>query len=792
MTSPFFYQQLSPPQQEAVETLHGPLLILAGAGSGKTRVLTYRVANLICQGEASTEQILAVTFTNKAAKEMKKRTENLLHSIGIPTMGTLWISTFHSLCAKILRQYIDHIGYQSNFTIYVDGDQLSVLRKILKRLDLNDKIYAPKAIKEKINQAKTQGLHPQNVETRSPYLMDKREIEIYSEYESELKASNALDFTDLLYKTYELFQSHPSILHFFQERFQYIMVDEYQDTNHMQYLLVKSLSATHKNLCVVGDEDQSIYSWRGADINNILDFEKDFPNAKIVKLEENHRSTKNIVEAASKVVAKNTLRKGKVLFTNAPAGDPITISEHMTDLQEAHYVVQKIRSLIGEGTDSYRDFAIFYRTNAQSRVLEDQLRHSSIPYKLVGSIRFYDRKEIKDILGYMQLAVNPNDNIACKRIINTPLRGIGKVTVEKLELWAHENKISLFEACKYATAEGLLQGKVYKSLQTFYNLIESLRKQIPTSKVSEIYLLILELTQYMEPLHIENTPEAISRIDNLKEFHNAILQFEEIEEVEEAKEAKEAREAKNAEKREKTQVSLLQKFLEQMSLVSSDEDQKSESVDAVTLMTLHISKGLEFPSVFIVGMEEGLFPTSRAIDEDEDTHHALEEERRLAYVGMTRTQKRLFLTCARLRTIWGQERYQTMSRFIEEIPEEYTSWDSRRSLSHSSSSPNSPSSRFLQKHGNIKNSKNLEDSANLEDFQHSNDFDCLPDYENNLSNSNHLESIYKKGIRVRHPTFGIGSICGVEGKGDGLKISIMFRNKRMKKFIAKFTPLERV
>ena len=759
-----FKQELTPEQLEAVESLNGPLLILAGAGSGKTRALIYRVANLVLQGEATPGQILAVTFTNKASKEMKTRIQKLLHQMSIPIFEELWVSTFHSLCAKILRQHIYLLGYQPFFAIYDEGDQLSLIKKILQKLNINEQVHNPKGVKSKINAAKTQGVTPQKVEEKTPYLMSHKEIEIYSEYELEMKASNALDFADLLYKTYELFKTYPDVLQIYQDKFRYIMVDEYQDTNHIQYLLIRLLSDVHKNLCVVGDEDQSIYSWRGADISNILDFEKDFPNAKVIKLEENHRSTKNIVEAASKVISNNIQRKNKTLFTNRSRGEPIFICGQMDDYREAQYVVQKIRALMGEGTDTYKDFAVFYRTNAQSRAFEDQLRHQSIPYKLVGGIKFYARKEIKDILGYMKLAINSTDDIAFKRIVNTPTRGIGSSTVAKIEKLAGEQSLSLLEACQQVVEQKVVSSGVCKKLKGFSDMMDHLKQQTQKVKVSDIYHLILDRTEYVQRLRMENTPEALARVDNLEEFNNAILQFEDDNE----------------------NAANLQNFLETMSLIS-DSDHIDEDPDAVTLMTLHVSKGLEYPNVFIVGMEEGLFPTSQALDSDD--LGAMEEERRLAYVGMTRAQRRLFLTYAYVRRVWGQERHNIPSRFIDEIPEKYVQWEEFGS-SHRRS-------RFLQKQPRSRTSKKksgrIHPSHLAFNESHSpnndNNFDHMPDYENDRCDD---RGSYKKGMRVRHPQFGVGSIYRLEGQGENLKISIMFPNRMMKKFVAKFTQLERL
>ena len=539
----------------------------------------------------------------------------------------------------------------------------------------------------------------------------------------------------------------------YQERFHYIMVDEYQDTNHIQYLLVQLLSKGHRNLCVVGDEDQSIYSWRGADIRNILDFEKDFPEVKVVKLEENHRSTKNIVEAASKVIINNLQRKNKVLFTNGPRGELISVAAHFNDWEEAKYVIRTINSLIREGVAKYKDFSIFYRTNAQSRVFEDQFRHHSIPYKLVGGMKFYDRREIKDVLGYMQLALNPKDNMAFKRVVNMPARGIGKTTVESLEAFASERGLSYLEACPLAAQERIVHGGACTKLQNFYEMIAYLRTQVSEQRLPEFYRLILDRTGYVEKLRMEKTTESLARIDNLEEFNNAILQFDE-----------------EVASLEQDYLSNLTLFLEKISLVTDDESEVERN--SVTLMTLHVSKGLEFPNVFIVGMEEGLFPTSQSLDEGDK----MEEERRLAYVGMTRARVRLYLNYAQTRRIWGQERRQKPSRFIDEIPEKYLCWqgDSPRKKS-----------RFLERHGEISSRSSFSSKT----FNDS-DFDQRSVYESDEDSA--PSTSYCKGMRVRHPKFGIGSIYQVEGRGDKMKVGIMFPNRTVKKFIVKYTPLKRV
>ncbi|RME14284.1 MAG: ATP-dependent DNA helicase, partial [Bdellovibrio sp.] len=692
-------------------------------------------------GEAAPGEILAVTFTNKAAREMSQRIVHLLSQLQVPVYEDLWVTTFHSCCARILRDQIHLLDYQPFFVIYDESDQLGVIKKVIKDLNLNDKIYTPKGLKARIQEAKNQGLGPDEVERKAPLLMNEKSLEVYRVYEEYLKRANALDFSDLLLKTYELFRLYPPVLEEYQNRFKYILIDEYQDTNHIQYLLVKLLAEKHHNLCVVGDEDQSIYSWRGADITNILSFEKDFPDCKVIKLEENYRSTQTIVKAASALIQNNTQRKGKVLFSQKEEGVKIHIREEASEYEEARYVVSQISSLRQEQPYAYKDFAVFYRTNAQSRVLEEQLRSYRIPYKLIGGLRFYDRMEVKNILAYMRLMLNLKDDAALKRIINVPGRGIGKTTLDKLQAEAHRSSLSLFETIPLMIEKKLVHSGTQKKLKSFYDLLTSLYEYSQRASLSEIYIQILEATQYVQRLKEENTLESKGRIENLEELNNAITQFES----------------------ERGEEASLQSFLEEMALVS-DADQVSENEDHVTLMTLHVSKGLEYPVVFIVGMEEGLFPSFQSMDESDP--FSLEEERRLAYVGMTRAKERLFLTHARTRRVWGQEQTYAPSLFLKELPE---------NLVTRSSSLGRP--RFLTRYQK-KYSPSVEEEISQ----------FMPDYED-FSDE---EIGFQKGMRVRHPTFGVGSVLKVEGKGENQKVSVLFRNQTSKKFIAKYARLERV
>lgn len=748
-----FLHQLNPSQKRAAEATAGPLLILAGAGSGKTRVLTYRIAQLIASGEASPQQVLAVTFTNKAAREMEHRTVQLLKKIGIPVFEPMWISTFHSICARILRNEIHHFGYPAFFGIYDDSDQQSMIKKVLNALNINEKIHPPKNFQSRINEAKQLGLTPQQIGQRGHFIMDDKSLEVYKRYEIEMEKASALDFGDLLLKTYLLFAQFPQVLADYREKFQYILVDEYQDTNHIQYLMVKQLAEGHRNLCVVGDEDQSIYSWRGADITNILSFEKDFPETQVIKLEQNYRSTKTIVAAASSMIQNNQQRKGKILFTENDSGDKITLREERNEYEEARYVVERIEGIMKARPDrQFRDFAIFYRTNAQSRVLEDLLRGHSIPYKLVGGIKFYARKEVKDIIAYLRLLLNPKDDVALKRIINVPARGIGRTTVDRIEEEALAKNISFYEALRIVAEHRLVHSGATKKLQNFSHLLEQIKERAESLKVSEIYHLVLDLTKYALLLKEENTPESQSRIENLEELDNAIRQFEE----------------------EREEEASLQNFLEEMALVS-EVDRMADEDNSVTLMTLHISKGLEFPVVFIVGMEEGLFPSSRSFGSGSEDD--VEEERRLAYVGITRAREKLFLTHARSRRVWGQEQNHAPSRFLSEIPSEF--------LENSSSLGSSSDflTRFRQKFG-----------GHLPRHRHSPLADPFPSDDgpstNDESDDQFLNQNLSKGTRVRHPTFGDGSIFAVEGQGENQKVSVLFHNSFTKKFVVKFARLQ--
>ncbi len=748
-----FLAGLNDPQRQAVTQVEGPLLVLAGAGSGKTRVLTHRVAHIIASRKAGPDEILAVTFTNKAAKEMEHRISKLLFEMGYSATEPLWISTFHSFCNRILRGNIHLLEYKSSFSIYDDSDQLSQIKKVCLALNISEKTDPAKNFRTRINTAKMHGLDPERVQKSQLYFMDDRSIEVYKLYEQEMKKANALDFGDLLLKVYELFRMYPDVLEMYQNKFKYILVDEYQDTNRIQYLLIKLLSSKHRNLCVVGDEDQSIYSWRGADIQNILDFEKDFPEAQTVKLEENYRSTKNIVEAATHLIKNNIQRKNKTLFTQNQTGDLITIHEDKNEYDEARWVSKKILDLLSQSEGNYADYAVFYRTNAQSRVLEEQFRLNSIPYQIVGGMRFFDRLEIKDILCYLKLIQNESDDMALKRIINVPTRGIGKTTFEQLEQYGLQHKISVWQSIRYLVDYKYFNSGITSKLRNFQALIDELKKDAAELNLLELYTQVLEKTQYIQKLKVEESPETETRVQNLEELSNAIAEF----------------------CRERTDGTL-QNFLEEMALVSGLDQVKNDQV-CVTMMTMHVSKGLEYPYVFIVGCEENLFPSAQAsYDESEDS--SLEEERRLAYVGMTRAREKLFLTHTRSRKVWGQEQFNPPSRFLNEIPAE---------LVQKTTAFLMPSflNRFQTQYGNLAAagpSPSHPGGPTTADHGADEDFQEFAD-----------ESVsYIKGTRVKHPTFGIGSVFQTEGFGDNLKISVLFHDQSIKKFVAKYARLKRL
>ena len=634
------YENLNPQQKEAVCHTEGPLLILAGAGSGKTRVLTHRIAYLIEEKGVNPWNIMAITFTNKAAEEMRERVDQI---VGFGS-ESIWVTTFHSTCVRILRRYIDRLGFDNRFTIYDTDDQKAVIKDICKRLQIDTKIYKERSLLAQISHAKDQMVTPEEFELNHRGDFQKRTItEVYKEYQAQLRKNNALDFDDLIMKTVELFRNNPDVLDSYQERFRYIMVDEYQDTNLAQFQFVSLLASKYQNLCVVGDDDQSIYKFRGANIENILGFERVFADTKVIRLEQNYRSTQNILDAANEVIRNNTERKSKTLWTENEEGDKIHLRQFLSGFEEAEYVVGDIEKKRREGQCRYRDCAVLYRTNAQSRLFEEKFLMANIPYKLVGGVNFYARKEIKDLLSYLKTVDNARDDLAVRRIINIPKRGIGAATLAKVQDYANENNISFYDALKEVDKIPKI-GRTAAKIEPFVTLIQTLRSEVPSFTIQELMNDIIERTGYVQDLILEDTEESRNRIENIDELITKIATYE-----------------------EDHVHPTLSGFLEEIALIA-DIDTVEPDQDHVLLMTLHSAKGLEFPQVYLTGMEDGIFPSYMTITSDDPGD--LEEERRLCYVGITRAMKDLTLTCAQQRMIRGQTQYNKVSRFVREIPRE--------------------------------------------------------------------------------------------------------------------------
>ncbi|WP_438449332.1 DNA helicase PcrA [Gorillibacterium sp. sgz5001074] len=634
--------KLNPQQKKAVETVNGPLLIMAGAGSGKTRVLTHRIAYLIGTGKAAPWSILAITFTNKAAREMQDRVEKLVG----PSARDIWVSTFHSMCVKILRRDISRIGFTSNFTILDSADQLSVIKGCMKELNIDAKKFEPKSIQAAIGNAKNELVTPERLEMKIGDYFDGLVAKVYKLYQKKLKANNSLDFDDLIMTTIQLFKDVPEVLEHYQNKFQYVHVDEYQDTNRAQYMLCKMIADKHHRICVVGDSDQSIYRWRGADITNILNFEEDYPEATTILLEQNYRSTTNILNAANKVISNNTGRKSKNLWSDKGEGEKIRLYSADSEHEEGYFIVGEIKKGLNTGRN-YRDYAILYRTNAQSRVIEEILIKSEVPYQIVGGIKFYDRKEIKDLLAYLRLISNPDDDISLGRVINVPKRGVGDTTVDKLADAAARRGVSIF-AVLDDLDELDITGRTKATLRDFRDMIANLNQMLEYLSVTELTEKMLELTAYKLELQRENTLESQSRLENIDEFLSVTMDFEKRNE-------------------DKSLVSFLTDLALIADIDSMDKDEDAASGNAVVLMTMHSAKGLEFPVVFICGCEESVFPHSRALTDNEE----LEEERRLAYVGITRAEEELYMTNARMRTLFGRMSANAPSRFLKEIPDQF-------------------------------------------------------------------------------------------------------------------------
>ena len=755
---------LNDEQKEAVLAVEGPCLVIAGAGSGKTKVLTYKIAYLMHNVGVKPWNILAITFTNKAANEMKERVEKLVGEVA----KDMWIGTFHSICVRILRRYIDRIGFTSSFVIFDTSDQRTIVKQCIKQLELDDKIFTDRSVLSEISNAKNEMLEPADYALRANGEYRKETIaEVYKMYQKKLKDNNAVDFDDIINYTIKILSENPDVLEYYSNKFEYVLVDEYQDTNKAQFTLVSMLAARFGNITAVGDNNQGIYSFRGADITNILNFERDFPGTKIIKLEQNYRCTQNILDAANAVIKNNESKYEKNLWTQNNKGDLPYVFRGDTEYDEANFIVEQIRRLKREEYLDYNDFTVLYRMNSQSRSIEDILRREDIPYKIVGGLKFYERKEIKDIIAYLRLIENTADNLSLQRIINEPKRGIGKTSLDNIEAVANQNDISMYEVIKRADAFGL--NRVYVNSRDFINQIEELRSKKDTLIISELIKETLRITGYSKALELEDTTEAENRLENLDEFLTVAIEFE-----------------------EELADNTLADFLEGITL-SSDIDNTDETEDSVTLMTLHSAKGLEFPVVFLVGMEEGIFPGYKSIGEQKE----LEEERRLCYVGITRAKQHLFLTCARQRTIFGSTSCNQVSRFVKEIPEELLdgyeeALADRREKSYEDY-------RFEWKYGGGYNKS--ESTVNSYKVNDTEGYIKKPEFafrsaESFLSNLNKKKtsdidlSIYKAGKRVYHKKFGEGNINYVEAEGDDLKVDITFEKAGHKRLMAKYAGLE--
>ena len=752
-------------QKEAVEYMGGPLLILAGAGSGKTRVLTYKIAYLLEKDIVKPWQILAITFTNKAAKEMKERVEGLVGQVA----QDMWLGTFHSVCVRILKREIELLGYTRDFNIFDEIDKEKVLKEVSKKINIDEKMYPIGLLKAEISKAKEVMKDEKMYQKEAMGDFRKEEIaKVYNLYQDTLRANNSIDFDDIIMLTVKLFLENPDKLMYYQQKFNYILVDEYQDTNKTQFLLISLLSSATGNICVVGDESQSIYGFRGADITNILNFEREFPNAKIVKLEENYRSTKNILNAANEVIKNNSSKLDKVLWTQNEEGEKIEYKTLNNEYEEVEFVVDKIDELCRKENQKYSDFAVLFRTNAQARVLEEVFMKSGTPYKLIGGIKFYARKEIKDIISYLKLIQNKNDNIALKRIINEPKRGIGDTALDKLDMLATQKDISIFELIQ--DSNNLAGIRSAGNIILFRDMINSFIKVKNEIKVSELIKKVLKESGYEDMLNSEGTKETEIRFDNLMEFIGVAIEFEN----------------ENAEH-------TLGDFLESIALVS-DVDNLDDTTEAVTLMTMHSAKGLEFKNVFLVGMEEGLFPSKRSIEEDGQT----EEERRLCYVAITRAQKHLFLTNTKKRTLYGSTTFSIPSRFIEEIPDSVLSAESieNRNGKKVKSSNSWLDDEYKRVETFISNRNRV--NENIERKVKPSIGISVGSFLKNLagttvpqkSNVAASEVKYKVGMEVKHKKFGVGVIEKIEPEGDDFKLDITFDNSGFKRLMANYTPLE--
>jgi len=746
------YDTLNEPQREAVYYTEGPLLILAGAGSGKTRVLTHRIAYLIEEKGVNPWNILAITFTNKAAGEMRERVDRL---VGFGS-ESIWVSTFHSMCVRILRRHISLLGYDTNFTIYDADDQKTLMKDVCKLLQIDTKIYKERALLAAVSHAKNELVTPEEFRLNAGGDFSQRKIaEVYEEYEKQLKANNALDFDDLLIKTVQLFQTQADVLEYYQERFRYIMVDEYQDTNTVQFELVRLLASKYRNLCVVGDDDQSIYKFRGANIKNILNFEQYFEDAKVIKLEQNYRSTSNILNAANAVIRNNAGRKDKTLWTDNGEGEKIQFRQFDSAYDEAEYIVDDIRKRVREKEYSYHDNVILYRTNAQSRLFEEKFVTANIPYKIVGGINFYARREIKDLLAYLKTVDNGKDDLAVRRIVNVPKRGIGLTSINRVQDYAAAYNIGFYDALR---AVDLIPniGRGASKLESFVALIEHFKTDAEDMSISDLLKEIIEETGYIESLQAEDMVEAETRIENIDELLSKVAAYEEDCE-------------------DRNEPASLSGFLEEVALVA-DIDSLDEDTDYVVLMTLHSAKGLEFPNVYLAGMEDGLFPSYMTITSDDPEE--VEEERRLCYVGITRAEKELTLTCARRRMIRGETQYNKMSRFLKEIPMELLSTGA--AFTKEKEEPEVKVSAYMQ----------AKQAFKAKPFGGSAPYSQAPARSFGKPSGKGLD--YGTGDRVRHIKFGEGTVTAIVEGGRDYEVTVAFDTAGTKKMFAAFAKLVKI
>ena len=740
------YDTLNPPQREAVAQTEGPVLILAGAGSGKTRVLTHRIAYLMDEKGVNPWNILAITFTNKAAQEMRERVDKL---VGFGS-ESIWVSTFHSACVRILRRHIDNLGYDTNFTIYDTDDQKSLMKDVCRKMNIDTKIYKERSLLAQISHAKDELLTPDDMEMKAAgdYNM-KKVASVYREYQAALRKNNALDFDDLIVKTVELFEKCGAVLEYYQERFKYIMVDEYQDTNTAQFKFISLLAQRYQNLCVVGDDDQSIYKFRGANIGNILGFEHVFPDARVIRLEQNYRSTKNILNAANQVIANNTERKAKTLWTENEEGSKVHFRQFLNAYEEAEYVAGEIGKLKRNGLGNYRDCAILYRTNAQSRIFEEKFIAANIPYKLVGGVNFYARKEIKDLLCYLKTINNARDDLAVQRIINVPKRGIGATTLGRVQDYADNMGISLYEALRVAEEVPSI-GRSLSKIDGFVTFIQMLKSKADVMTVEEILQEVIDSTGYVAELEAEDTEESRARIENIDELISKTVAYQEAME-------------------EQNQSATLSGFLEEVALVA-DIDTVDPDQDYVLLMTLHSAKGLEFPKVFMVGMEDGIFPSHMTISYGDDGE--MEEERRLCYVGITRAMKDLTLTCAQQRMIRGETQYNRVSRFVREIPRELVD------LGHTIQEKKPKVEELIPTPAKYSKMKEILQGRNYKPR------------EFKVTKANSLD--YEVGDTVRHIKFGVGIVKEIVEGGRDYEVTVEFDKVGVKEMFASFAKLKKI